>query len=51
MHNAIPLILAAVIAVGIIVIGCFYLASPERISGSLVSSRLHPTLILVRGYV
>ncbi len=34
MHNAIPLILAAVIAVGIIVIGCFYLASPERISGS-----------------
>ncbi len=34
MHNAIPLILAAVIAVGIIVIGCFYLASPERISGT-----------------
>ena len=34
MHNAIPLILAALIAVGIIVIGCFYLISPERISGS-----------------
>jgi hypothetical protein len=34
MHDAIPLILAALIAVGIIVIGCFYLASPERISGS-----------------
>ena len=35
MHNAIPLILAALIAVAIIVIGCFYLASPERISGTL----------------
>jgi len=34
MHNAIPLILAAVLAVGIIVIGCFYLVSPERISGT-----------------
>ena len=34
MHNAIPLILAALIAVGIIVIGCFYLVSPERILGS-----------------
>ena len=34
MHNAIPLILAALIAVGIMVIGCFYLVSPERISGS-----------------
>jgi len=33
MHNAIPLILAALIAVAIIVIGCFYLASPERILG------------------
>jgi len=33
MHNAIPLILAALISVGIIVIGCFYLVSPERISG------------------
>ena len=34
MHNAIPLIVAALIAVAIIVIGCFYLASPERISGT-----------------
>ena len=34
MHNAIPLTLAALVAVGIIVIGCFYLVSPERISGS-----------------
>jgi hypothetical protein len=34
MHDAIPLILATLIAVGIIVIGCFYLISPERISGT-----------------
>ena len=34
MYNAILLILAALLAVGIIVIGCFYLVSPERISGS-----------------
>ncbi len=34
MHNAFPLILTALIAAGIIVIGCFYLLSPERISGS-----------------
>jgi hypothetical protein len=34
MYNVIPLILAALIAVAIIVIGCFYLASPERISGT-----------------
>ena len=34
MHNTIPLTLAALIAVGIIVIGCFYLASPERVLGS-----------------
>ena len=34
MPNAIPLSLAALIAVGIIVIGCFYLVSPERISGT-----------------
>jgi hypothetical protein len=34
MHNAVPLILAALLAAGIIVIGCFYLVSPERISGS-----------------
>jgi len=34
MHYAIPLALAVLIAVGIIVIGCFYLVSPERISGT-----------------
>jgi Domain of unknown function (DUF4267) len=34
MLHAIPLILAALMAMGIIVIGCFYLVSPERISGS-----------------
>ena len=34
MHNAIPLILAALVAVAIIVIGCFYLVSPQRISGT-----------------
>jgi len=32
--DAISLSLAALIAVGIIVIGCFYLVSPERISGT-----------------
>ena len=34
MHKIIPLSLAALVAVGIIVIGCFYLVSPERISGT-----------------
>ena len=34
MHDAIPFYLAGLIAVGGIVIGCFYLVSPERISGS-----------------
>jgi hypothetical protein len=34
MLNTIPLILAAVMAVGIIVIGCFYLVSPARVSGT-----------------
>jgi hypothetical protein len=34
MYNAIPLFGAALIAVGVIAIGCFYLVSPERISGS-----------------
>jgi Domain of unknown function (DUF4267) len=34
MHNVIPLTLAVIIAVGIIVIGGFYLVSPERISGT-----------------
>jgi hypothetical protein len=34
MHNAIALSLAVLFSVGIIVIGCFYLASPQRIMGS-----------------
>jgi Domain of unknown function (DUF4267) len=34
MHNAIPFYLAALIAVSIFVIGCFYLVSPERMIGS-----------------
>jgi Domain of unknown function (DUF4267) len=34
MLDAMPLSLAALIAVGIMVIGCFYLVSPERISGT-----------------
>jgi hypothetical protein len=34
MHNAIALSLAVLVSVGIIVIGCFYLASPQRIMGS-----------------
>jgi hypothetical protein len=32
--NAVPLIIAALIAAGIIVIGCCYLVLPERISGT-----------------
>jgi hypothetical protein len=34
MHNAIPLFLAALVAVSVIVIGSFYLVSPQPISGS-----------------
>ena len=34
MDNAIALSLAALIAVGVVVIGCLYLASPQRVSGS-----------------
>jgi Domain of unknown function (DUF4267) len=34
MLNAMPLSLAALMAVAIIVIGCFYLISPERMTGS-----------------
>jgi Domain of unknown function (DUF4267) len=34
MHDAIPLSLAALMAVAIIVIGSFYLVSPERMTGS-----------------
>ncbi len=34
MRNVIPLSLAALMAVGVIIIGCLYLVSPERISES-----------------
>ena len=33
MHHAIPLSLAVLVSVGILAIGCFYVASPERILG------------------
>ena len=33
MHSVIPLALAVLVSVGIIVIGCLYIASPERILG------------------
>lgn len=33
MHNVIPLFLAVLVSVGIIVIGSFYVVSPQRISG------------------
>jgi hypothetical protein len=35
VRNAIPLSLAALLAVAIIVLGCLYLVSPERVSGSI----------------
>ena len=35
MKNFIPLTLAALLAGGIFVIGCFYLIPPERILGGL----------------
>ena len=34
MHGFVPLSLALLVSVGIIVIGCFYLASPQRVVGS-----------------
>ena len=34
MHYAIPLSVAALIALGVTFIGCFYLVSPQRILGS-----------------
>lgn len=33
MHNAIPIYLGVLVSVGIIVIGYFYVVSPQRISG------------------
>ena len=34
MHNLIPLSLAGLVSVGIILIGCFYVMSPQRVVGS-----------------
>ena len=34
MHKAVPLSLAGRLAVAILVIGCFYVISPERMTGS-----------------
>ena len=34
MHNTIPFYLAGLLAVAIVVIGCFYVFSPERMTGS-----------------
>jgi uncharacterized membrane protein len=34
MHTTIPLIVGALVSVGIIIIGCFYIAAPERVSRS-----------------
>lgn len=34
MHAAIPLSLAVFVSVTIMVIGCFYIAAPERVVGS-----------------
>jgi len=33
MHTTVPLSLAVLVSVGIIVIGCFYVASPQRMVG------------------
>lgn len=34
MHTVLPLSLVALISVALIVIGCFYIAAPERVVGS-----------------
>jgi hypothetical protein len=34
MHTTIPLIVAALVAAGILVIGGFYIAAPQRVTGS-----------------
>ena len=33
MHSALPLAIAVLVSVGIFLIGCFYVAAPERIVG------------------
>ncbi len=35
MHTALPLSLAVLVSLAILVIGCFYIAAPKRILGSL----------------
>jgi hypothetical protein len=49
--NAIPLSLTALITVGIMVIGCCYLVSPERISGTFGLKPPASDATLVPGYV
>jgi Domain of unknown function (DUF4267) len=34
MWNVIPLVVAALIAVAVLVMGCFYVVAPERVTGS-----------------
>jgi hypothetical protein len=34
MHITVPFSIAVLVSVGIVVIGCFYIFSPERVSGS-----------------
>lgn len=51
MQSAIPLIVAGLVSIAIIVIGGFYIASPERVTGSFGLSPLPPTLIRVPGFV
>ena len=34
MHNVIPISLAGLVSLGIILIGCFYVLSPQRVVGS-----------------
>lgn len=51
MHNAIPLTLAVLVSVGIIAIGYFYVASPQRISGGLDLGLLRQILTLQHGCV
>ena len=51
MHSTLPLAIATLVSVGIIVIGCFYVAAPEQIVGGFGLSHLHPMLTLAPGSV
>ena len=33
MHNLVPLSLAVLVSIGIILIGCFYVTAPQRVTG------------------